>query len=118
VQSGNVTFPPTRSYVAPLYVTVVGVTDVGVDGPPVPGPAKLPELEPLLDPDELLEPEELLLELDELLEPEELPELELPPDVQPGATPAGIIRPLSMTMYTVQSGNVTLPLTRAYVAPL
>jgi hypothetical protein len=41
VQSGNVTFPFTMTYVAPLYVSVVPLTDP-VAGPPVPGPWNVP----------------------------------------------------------------------------
>ena len=93
-----------------------------VAGPPVPGPANplppplpapelLPELEPLLLP--LLD---VLPELDPLLDPElELPD---PAGVHPGAGPAFSSIPLPSAIYIEQSGNVTLPSTIAYVAPL
>ena len=77
----------------------------------LPEPDELPELDPLLEPDPLLDPEELP-------EPDELPELDPLLGVQPEATPAGINKPLSIAMYTVQSGNVTFPFTREYVVPL
>ena len=46
VQSGNVTFPPTIGYVAPLYVSVLPLTDP-VAGPPLLGPWNVPPPPPL-----------------------------------------------------------------------
>jgi len=102
VQSGNVTLPPTRVYAVPLYVTLTPLT-VAVAGPPVPGPAKVPLLDPELELDVVpeleldVDPElELLLEVDPLLEL--LLELLELTGVHVGSIPAGISMPLSIAM--------------------